>query len=51
MKKAHMWEGKQEDEVEKLFKKVAFEETPDSFSVSSGSDVSQDEFQDAVLQQ
>jgi len=45
MKKAQMKKRKQEAEVDKLFKKVALEETFDSSSVSSGLSVSEDDFQ------
>ena len=40
-----MRKRKLEAEVEKLFKKVAMEETSDSSSVSSGSSVSEEDFQ------
>ena len=45
MKKAQMRKRQQKAEVEKLFKKVAMEETSDSSSVSSGSSVSEENFQ------
>ena len=45
MKKALMRKRKREAEVKKLFKKVGMEETSDSSSVSSGSSVSEEDFQ------
>ena len=45
MKKGQMRKRKQEAEVEKLLKKVALKETSDSSCVSSGSSVSEEDFQ------